>query len=233
MEFWGSFADRIAAVFPVIAFDPRGVGHSSDPPLFHSTRAMANDAIELLRVLRVDRAHVFGLSLGGMVASWMAVDAPGLVSRLALASTLPSAGTVWHRRARDLLRLLRSVAVVPAGEPALVRAVLSPEFRHEHPERVRSIEAMVRAAPTRRRNLAVLLSASLRHDVNACFCRLNVKTLLLLGSRDRIADRRSQRELMRVLPHARLVVISHAGHDLSLEQPERTADALIDFLSSP
>jgi pimeloyl-ACP methyl ester carboxylesterase len=69
MDLWGTFADRLADEYPLIAFDPRGVGQSSDAPLLHSTRVMARDAVELLDALSVQCAHVFGLSLGSMVAS--------------------------------------------------------------------------------------------------------------------------------------------------------------------
>src|SRR5690242_14422054 len=60
MALWGEFAARLAADVPVIAFDPRGVGRSSDVPAGHTTRAMAADALALLDVLGVARAHVFG-----------------------------------------------------------------------------------------------------------------------------------------------------------------------------
>ena len=77
MTLWGTFPEMLARALPVIAFDPRGVGRSSDAPFTLSTRSMAADAWALLDELGVPRAHLFGLSLGGMVASWMAVLRPG------------------------------------------------------------------------------------------------------------------------------------------------------------
>ena len=231
MSLWGTFAERLAESFPVVAFDPRGVGKSSDPPLLHSTKTMARDAVSVLDELGIRRAHVFGLSLGGMVASWVAVDFPERVSRLVLASTLPSASGLSCRGLRKLAKMSKDL--FRPGEWAelgLVHDVLSREFLRDHPERVAAIEALVRAEPTSHRNLAVLLLAGARHDVAGCLGRVKADSLLLLGSRDRIAGLKAEIELLRAIPHAALEVVPGAGHDVTLEAPERTADRVLAFL---
>jgi pimeloyl-ACP methyl ester carboxylesterase len=231
MDLWGTFADRLADEYPLIAFDPRGVGQSSDAPLLHSTRAMARDAVELLDALRVQRAHVFGLSLGGMVASWLAVDAPERVFRLVLASTLPSSRVVSRRIFGELLRL-GSSALTPGieAEVALVHGILSPEFCREHSERIAALDHSLKAFPTKRRNLLALALASARHNVGACLKQTRADTLLLFGSRDPIAGRSAQRELVADLPYATLQIIPNSGHDISLEQPEAAAARIVGFL---
>jgi 3-oxoadipate enol-lactonase len=231
MDLWGAFADRLADEYPLIAFDPRGVGQSSDAPLLHSTRSMARDAVELLAGLRVQRAHVFGLSLGGMVASWLAVDAPARVCRLVLASTLPSSRAVSRRIFGELLRLAR-FAVTPGieAEVALVHAILSPEFCREHRERIMAVDRSLKAFPTKHHNLVALALASARHNVSACLKQMHADTLLLFGSRDPIAGVSARRQLVSDLPYATLRIIPNSGHDISLEQPEAAAARIIQFL---
>ncbi|HEX4446138.1 MAG TPA: alpha/beta hydrolase [Polyangiaceae bacterium] len=231
MALWGEFATRLATEFQVIAFDPRGVGKSSGiPPLF-STRKMAGDAVALLDFLRVPRAHVFGISLGGMVASWMAVDARDRMSRLILAATLSESTAISRRVVGHLGGLLRAFARHGVeAEVQLVREILSPEFRREHPARVQAIEAIVRRDPMSRRNLVLLGLAAATHDAD-CALRGNAeRTLLLQGELDPIAGGVSQAELLRDLPNATLEVIAHAGHDLSLEAPVELADRILRFL---
>ena len=146
MRLWGELLGELAREHQVIAFDPRGVGDSSALPLLHSTRDMAGDALQLLQQLRIERACIFGLSLGGMVASWLAIDAPERVERLVLASTLPEPSALSHRFKRHIWKFASSATRPGAeAEVALVNEVLSPHFRHAHPERVREIEAQVRA----------------------------------------------------------------------------------------
>jgi pimeloyl-ACP methyl ester carboxylesterase len=233
MALWGEFATRLSKEFQVIEFDPRGVGASSDIPLFHSTRAMARDAIALLDFLAVPRAHVFGLSLGGMVASWAAIDARERVARLVLASTLPESAAISRRVWGHVSALLRP-CLTPGVEVevGLVREILSPQFRQEHPDRVAAILETVRQFPTRRRSLLLLALAAASHDGDRALRGNDVASLLLLGELDPIAGRVSQSELLRDLPNAALEVIAHAGHDLSLEAPRELADRVTRFLRS-
>jgi pimeloyl-ACP methyl ester carboxylesterase len=234
MALWGELAVGLAREFSVIAFDPRGVGASSDAPWRHSTRDMARDAVALLDALGVARAHVFGLSLGGMVASWMASESGERVARLVLASTLPRAGALSLRRVTDLLGLAAAIARPGVeGEVALVRRVLSREFRRDHPARVAAIEREVRRVPSTRRNLVVLALAAARHDATAALLGLPVKALILVGRRDPIVGCVAERELLHDLPDARLVIVDGAGHDLSLEVPVDLSARILAFLGEP
>jgi 3-oxoadipate enol-lactonase len=231
LDLWGAFADRLADAFPLIAFDPRGVARSSDPPLLHSSRAMARDAVELLDTLGVTRAHVFGISLGGMVASWLAVDAPERVACLVLASTLPSSRAFSLRLPSELLRLASALATPGLGaEVALVHGVLSPEFCHVHPERVTAIDRSLREHPNKVRNLLVFALAAARHHAGQRLRRVSAPCLLLFADRDPIVAERARRQLLAELPRPALEIITDSGHDLTLEQPELTAERVIAFL---
>lgn len=219
---WERFADLLAERVRVIAFDPRGVGRSSRAPLLMSTRQMADDARALLDHLGVDSAHVYGISLGGMVATWLALDAPERVRKLVLASTLPRAATAHvPGNIGDIARSLLHTAA--ETEAALATRILSSQFRREHPERVRRVQELARQYPAPHRTLVTLALAALRHDVRRELPRLRAETLLLFGEYDPILSIRSQRELLAGLPRAQLTVIEQAGHDLSVEAPERSA----------
>jgi pimeloyl-ACP methyl ester carboxylesterase len=234
MALWGELEVRLACSLRVVAFDPRGVGESSDVPFGHSTRDMARDAVSLLDALAIPRAHVFGLSLGGMVASWIAIDAPDRVERLVLASTLPRASAV-SRRALSRGVLLARCLVLPGAhaEVALVRAVLSREFRKRCPERVREIGRLVLGTPAKRRNLLLFGLAAARHDAARELRNVRARTLLLFGALDPVARRTSRLELLHAIPNATLAIVPRAGHDVSLEAPAATASAVIDFVANP
>jgi len=192
---------------------------------------MARDAIELLDALEIARAHVFGLSLGGMVASWIAVDAPQRVSRLVLAATLPASRFVAQRVFAELIRL--GVCLLAPGvsaEVALVHGILSLEFYHGQPERIRAIDHSLAAFPTSPHDLVALTVAALRHDARACLTQVRAPTLLLLGDRDPIVGMHAEHELLIDIPQASLVVIPGSGHDISLERPELAAARIIEFL---
>ncbi len=230
MLMWGDFARRLATALRVVSFDPLGVGQSSDVPLSYTTRDMARDAARVLDHLSIDTAHVFGLSLGGMVASYFALDFRSRLRSLVLASTIPEPEAVSLRGFEKLLSLARCLVGPRAdAEVALVHRILSPEFRREQPQRVAEIERSICRIPATRKNLAILALAAARHSTRREHLSRSVRTLLLFGELDALAGPRAREELQRELPNAECEVIAGAGHDISLERPLELAERVLAF----
>src|SRR5690242_17456187 len=72
MQLWGAFLTVLSQTLRVVSFDYRGAGQSSADPTWVSTRGLARDSLRVLDHLGIGRAHVFGESLGGMTATWLA-----------------------------------------------------------------------------------------------------------------------------------------------------------------
>lgn len=232
MTLWGEFAERLATAFRVVSFDPLGVGRSSDVPLTYTTGAMARDAVRVLDHLRIESAHVFGLSLGGMVASHVGLDFPARVRSLVLASTIPEPHTVSLRGLEKLASLARCFKRPgAAAEVALVHRILSAQFQADHPARVAELERLICATPARRRNLAILALAAVRHSAHLERLPSSLPVLLLFGELDVLAGEEARGELLREVPHAVSETIPAAGHDVSLEQPRDAAERVLAFLS--
>src|SRR3954470_2981688 len=81
---WSMLQPVLAEHFRVIAFDNRGAGRSSAPPGPYTTAQMAQDAVALLDYFDIDRAHIIGQSMGGMIAQELALAHPERVDRLVL-----------------------------------------------------------------------------------------------------------------------------------------------------
>jgi 3-oxoadipate enol-lactonase len=233
MELWGEFAGRLSEELHVVAFDPRGVGLSSDVPLGFGTRDMARDAVALLDRLGVARAHVFGLSLGGMVASYVAADAPDRTRSLVIGSMITDLTAALRLALRWTLPMLAALRE-PGGaaEAEVIRAILSPQFRARHPDRERHIEETVRALPAKRRNLIALAVAAARHSTAPLPLDRTSSALLLFGTLDPAAAGKTDDQLRRSVPHAIVEHVPSSGHDLSLEQPTRTAESILAFARS-
>ena len=226
---WDRFAEVLARDVRVITYDPRGVGASSPSPLCGTTRRMARDALALVDHLTLSQVHVYGVSLGGMVASSLALLAPERVSTLVLAATVPSG--IQAHRPRDTLGLLRCLAGSPEVAAAcLSTRILTPQFRREHADRVRRIQDLARNRPASHRGLLSLALASARHNVCARLHEIRAPTLLLVGERDPIASGSPQRELLRSIPRAVCAVVPRAGHNVSVEAPEQTAALVLEHV---
>lgn len=230
MALWGPFRERLAADFRVISFDLRGTGGSSGATAALSTTTLARDGLAVLDQMGLGRAHVFGLSLGGMVATKLAALAPERVDRLCIACA-PIRGLELTRG--DIGRELSLAATMLKSrekvEVSLVRRVLSEEFRRRAPARVREIETLVARQPSSRRALVRLAMAAIRHDARDDVGRVTAATLVLAGAYDRLAGHDGPMALARRLD-AEFEIVPEAAHDVSLEQPERTAALVRRFM---
>lgn len=228
---WTPFAELLARRCRVVAFDPRGAGCSSPAPRATTTRTMARDAVAVLDALAIAEAHVYGLSLGGMVASWLALDAPDRVARLVLAST-PVRGSAVHaggwRRALALARCLARPA--RAAEACLAVAILSEGFRRRRPADVARIAARAGERPASHRGLLALLAAAARHDVRDRMADVRAATLVVAGADDALVPPDAQRALATTVPRARCTVVHGAGHDVSAEAPGDVAARVLEHV---
>ncbi len=87
-HWWDGVRPDFAAAFTAVVLDYRGTGDSGKPDTdSYSTRGFADDVLRVLDHLGVDRAHVYGTSMGGRVAQWIAADHPERVDRLVLGCT--------------------------------------------------------------------------------------------------------------------------------------------------
>ncbi len=240
MDLWGSFRSLLAMQYRVIAYDLRGTGRSSADPGWVGTRALADDALLLLDHLDVDRAYVFGLSLGGMIAMWLAATAPSRVAKLCLASA-PARGLVLTHA--GLLRELSLAACllrpIEDVEACLVERILSRRFRAARPRAASTIDAKLHglAASTPRASASRLsllrhAFAAIRHDARSVLGRIEAPTLVLAGDEDGMLGVEAPQQLARGIPNAMFETIREAGHDVTLEQPSVTAARVALFLSA-
>jgi len=228
---WGPFREALSGRFRVLSFDPRGVGRSSDPGALHSTRRMAEDAVLLLDHLEIERAHIFGLSLGGMAAMRIAIDAPERVVKLVLASTTDrgiDASSGGLRRGLSFAACLaRPAALV---ERCITMRILSGRFRRERADEVDRITSIVDSERMSRTNILKLIAAAAAHDARSDIHRLECPTLVLAAKDDPLLDVETQAALAARIRSAEFDVIGPSGHDMSLEQPVATAARVAAFL---
>lgn len=177
--------------------------------------------VGILDELEIERTHACGLSLGGAVALWLALNVPDRVERLVLAGTRAKFGdeSQWHERA---------ATVRAHGTAAIVDATLDRWFTAGFTDRDatrRMIEAV--DAEGYARCCELLASIDLRDDLP----RVPHPTVVVRGDHDPSADASSTQLLLDCLPNARLVVIPRAAHMPVAEQPAAFAAAVNEHLA--
>lgn len=221
VEVYEALLREFARHATVHVVEPRGSGASDEPDGLPSTRTLAKDVIGVLEALSLTRVDLFGLSLGGMIAQWVAVDAPSRIATLTLASTATRGiETLADPDARNLA-FARSL--LTSSEPGvdMIDVVLDGNVTRE--VEAAAAEA-VRQHPPRRSTLLWLAAAAAAHDAREALPAVDAAMLLLYGTRDRIFTDETQHELRQSLPKADVRTFD-AGHDLGLEVPAEVAQA--------
>ena len=234
--------------FRVIRFDNRDAGLSTEmtgvppsrfelvkdvvthhgPPDQYLVADMAGDAIGLLDALGIERAHVVGMSMGGMIAQQIAIDAPERV--LSLTSIMSTTGSqrVGKPKARLVWKYLRREPVGPeqAVENAveLFRAISGPTF-DDAEFRVLAKESVARSYRPEgtARQLGAILSSP---DRTAGLRELRVPTLVIHGTVDPLVNYSGGVATANAVPGARLLMFNDMGHDLPRTRWDEMADAI-------
>ncbi len=224
--------DRYAGRLQCIIFDNRGSGRSESPLRPTSMPELAADAAGLLEGLGVDSAHVYGVSMGGMVAQELALRFPERVRGLVLGGTTPGGPLAARPSLRELAALGGAMATAGRGpgRPWLAGALFSDAFRREHPERVRELLHGFAAHPPSWWGAGGQWWATVYHDTVSRLGAIQAPTLVVHGSEDAMAPLANARLLAERIPDAELAVVEGAGHAYLLERPEHSRDVLVEWL---
>jgi pimeloyl-ACP methyl ester carboxylesterase len=227
---WGEQIEALSGDFTVVAWDAPGAGRSSDPPDWFRAADYADCLVAFLQALRLSRAHLVGLSFGGIVALSVTERHPGVPTSLGLVSAYAgwrgslSQGEV-DARLRNCLRL----SELPPEEFA--HAMVPSMFSATAPE-----SAVAAFAHSVRRFSAAgfraMTLASAEADLRHVLPEVRIPTLLVYGDQDVRAPLEVAEGIRSGIPSSRLVVLPGVGHVGSVEAPEAVSRELADFLRS-
>ena len=242
-EFCATLADR---GFHVIRFDNRDIGRSTYlrdlpvPRLRHliarrgasySLSDMAADAVGLLDQLEIDRAHVVGASMGGMIAQTIAIEHPDRA--LSLVSIMSNTGSrITGQPSPRVLPLFLSP--MPRGRDAYVERLMklygligSPGFTRDKEEMRRDFGRAYDRGVNPAGNLRQLAAIQTAPHRRTALRRVDAPTLVIHGTKDRLVGCSGGRATAKAIPGARLLLIDGMGHDL----PRGAWDQIIDGIA--
>ena len=232
---WGEpFLAELRPDFEVIAYDHRGVGASTRLQGTTTIAEMAADAAGLIEALELDSAHVLGISMGGMVAQELALAHPGQVRTLTLGCTYcggPGSSLADHQVWRDLAE-----AMMSGDRERALRAAFAANVSAEMAAD-RAAFARFRAIAARRAVAVPVIMAQLQacaaHDTYARLPRLQMPTLLVHGTVDRIIPFPNGELIASRIAGSRLEPLEGIGHLFFWEQPEHSAELLCAHALQP
>ena len=228
---WWRTVPVLAERFRVLALDNRGVGRSGRPSGPYTVADMADDAIAVLDAAGEPAAHVYGISLGGMIAQEIALRHPDRVRGLVLAATTPG-GSRAVPADDATLAFFRRRAEMPAVEAvwASVPYNYAEATWRQHGDRIAQDIAQRLRFPIEREPYEAQLTAALGHDAHDRLGAIRAPTLIVHGTEDRMVPPANGDLLAQAIPRARLHEQPRAGHLLFTDAPQ--VDVVVgDFLT--
>ena len=227
LEMWDDQAAILQQHFELVRYDVRGHGESSSGSTSELTlERLGRDALAVLDACGIARAHLCGISLGGMTAMEIASAWPDRVLRIALCSTaayMPPREN-WESR----IDIVKS-----RGMTALVQSILgkwfTEEFGTSNPERVDKIRQMLLSADPA--GYAACCAAIRDMDLRESIKNIISTTLVIGGSKDEVAPERELRLIADSVPDSRLTMLE-AAHLVNIERAQEFTDALLSFLGA-
>jgi pimeloyl-ACP methyl ester carboxylesterase len=224
---WGRpFLSELEASFDCVIFDNRGMGRSGEAELPFGVAEMAGDAAALLDALEIETAHVAGISMGGAIAQELALAHPERIRTLTLGATF-CGGPEGRLMSPEDLQMLG--AAYASGDPEQVfRAMweinLSPTFRADD-ARFAAFREMGSALPAPRPVVMQQMRACAEHDTSGRLGGIELPTLVIHGTADRLIDVSNGKLIARLIP-APIELLEDVGHLFWWEQPERSAELI-------
>ncbi|WP_437345060.1 alpha/beta fold hydrolase [Streptomyces bacillaris] len=223
-HWWDGVRDDFHAARRTVTLDYRGTGESDRPDRPYSTEGFADDVIAVLDDLGIERADVYGTSMGGRVAQWCALRHSSRVRALVLGCTSPG-GKQGIERSDAVLRSLAGPTLA-VSERALLSLMYTESWLENHPGPYHTLGDPTMPPYARRRHLA----ASARHDAWDALPGITAPTLVLHGTDDQLNPTPNASRIAARIPGARLHLIEGARHAYFEEFRAIASELVLDFL---
>ena len=222
---WDPQIERLARNRRVVRYDTRGHGASDAPPGDYTLERLGRDVLSLIDHLGMTRAHVAGISLGGITALWLGVHAPARVDRLVLANTGARIGT--ERSWAERRRLIENGGMAAIADTTMERWFTA-AFRRRRPEIVARIRSALLSVPVSGYLgcCAALRDADLRGEAGT----VRARTLVVTGTHDPATPPADGLFLANTIAGATLVELD-AAHLSNIECAEAFTGAMLRFLA--
>jgi 3-oxoadipate enol-lactonase len=223
---WDQQVPEFLKYFRVLRSDTRGHGQSSVTPGPYSIEQLAKDVLVLADALKLEKFNFCGLSMGGMIGMWLALNAPQRLNKLALCSTAAKIGTpeTWNARIDTVRKQgMKQVAA------ATMERWFTAAFRARNPNTVADIQKMVEAVNPEgyAANCAAVRDFDSREELH----RIHTSTLVISGTHDPSTTPADGHFLAEHIPRARYIELN-AAHLSNIEDADRFTHEVITFLNS-
>lgn len=224
LHMWDEFVSLLQDRFQIIRYDTRGHGRSGLGSQQLTIDMLGRDVITILDTLKISRAFICGLSLGGLTAQWLGAAFPERFDGIVLANTAVNfpPEKMWHDRAKTV----REQGMQPLLAPTLERW-FTKSYRERQPARIAEVSKMIAGtSPEGYARCCEVLAAT---DLSGTAAKVQKPVRVICGQHDPSTTPARGEELARLIPQADMVTLD-AAHISSIEAADEFANAVSNFI---
>jgi 3-oxoadipate enol-lactonase len=227
LSMWDEQAAELKKSFRVLRYDQRGHGGTQATDGRYNFQQLAADLAALLDALSIKRAHVLGISMGGMTALALAQQYPDHVDRLIPCDCGPASSPASAQQWEERIAIVEKQGMEPLVEVTIGRW-FPPEFVQSQPKVIDKVRQMIRTTPPK--GFIGCGGALANYDLRPGLGGIKHRTLLIVGTKDATVP--GIKLINQSVPGSRVVELEGAGHLSNLEQAQRFTNAVREFLGA-
>ncbi len=235
-DWWAvEIVEKFAKHFKVLIFDNRGAGRTENPEGLFTIKLFADDTVALMDALGIEKAHIFGVSMGGMIAQQLFLSYPEKVDKLVLGCT-NCGGSKQLLPSQEVIATLGNSPEDQTREEFIDQTIpllFTPKFIKEKPDFIDGVKELLLKAPISPDAFERQVKALMGFNSFRKLKTINVPTLIIHGKEDILIPVGNAEVLAGQIPNAKLILLDDAAHSFFEPDPEKAFNSILEFLQAP
>ena len=221
---WAGQEEALSAHFNLLFYDTRGHGHSEATSGDYSAELLGNDILQLTIKLGIDKFHFCGLSMGGLIGQWLAINGGSKVEKVILCNTSPKIGD--EKSWNDRIDLVGREGLKPVADGTAIKW-FTDEFIQNHSNKVAAVlrDFKQNSPEGYQSNCAMVRDTDFRENLK----EIDQPVLIVAGSGDPVTTTEDARNMHSQIKNSQLVILN-ARHLSAFERPKEFNEAVLRFL---
>ncbi len=216
--------------FKTIIFDNRGAGRTDKPDIEYSIKMFADDTVGLMDALNIEKAHVLGISMGGMIAQEIVLNYPERVAKLVLGST-HCGGRKSIPSSPEVIEKMGKPGMTPEdGAELMISFAFTEDFIKNNPDLIERTRQAILNEPMPEFSYQRQLVAVMKFNAGRRLTKVNTPTLIIHGKKDVLVPTQNAEVLAKLIPGARILLLDNTAHNYSYPNKEKVREEFLDFL---
>lgn len=233
LEWWDApLIEELSKHYKTVIFDNRGIGKTDKPEMAYTIKMFADDTVGLMDALGIERAHVLGISMGGMIAQELVLDYPERVEKLVLCSTAPGMARILKFLARIMIWVLKGRMKTPEkAREMVIPQLFTKEFIEENQDKIEEAKKTVFKSMATYEEFKRQLIASTTFKGGKRLKNIDKPVLIMHGKKDSMMTYKAALKIAQLIPYPKVALFDNSPHALFTQEPEKVVTTLLEFLA--